>query len=767
MTTATESAIAAGLFEELELAWNRADGAAFGHPFADDADFVDIRGDHHTGIEAIGHGHQAIFDSIYAGSTVQYEIDAAREVAPGCILAVVERHARRAERAASGRQPLPDHGRHHRAGRALGDRRIPEHACARLSAAYAWAVARCHRPRRALDGHALGWVCERALTSAEAGTGPEVARVLGGATVPHPKETFMQPVPHPSTLGRVRRPGWWLMRSALAAGVLSGGLALGAQAADATAPVVSVNHHTLTVQGRAASEKITLRATPQPNSRLQVDLGDDGTPDFEVARDRFDRIDVEAGGGDDQVRIDESAVVFTTTTPTRIDGEGGNDTILGGAGAEELNGGSGDDVVDGNGGADVARLGSGDDRFVWDPGDGSDVVRGGRGADTLAFNGNNLDENFRLSPDGHHARLVRNLGNITMDLNRIERVDVNSLGGNDALTVDDLYATDVREVNHDEAAALGGQTPDTGNDQTIVNGTYAGEAITAVGGGGRATVTGLAAAVNIAGAEGTRDTLAINALGGNDSIDAKGLGADTLRLTADGGAGNDTLAGAPGADTESGGDGNDTIDGNGGADVAFLGAGNDRFVWDPGDGSDVVEGGAGHDAMTFNGAPGDEQFTVSANGPRVRFFRNVGNITMDLDDVEQIDTNALGGADQLTVNDMTGTDLTGVKADLAGAIGGTAGDGAHDVVTVNGTSGPDAIKAAGSAGQRQRHRPDGPSGHRPRRNGTGRSRDQRPGRQRQDRRLRPGGERHPPAHRQRRRRQRHGHRRSGRGRAAR
>ena len=185
----------------------------------------------------------------------------------------------------------------------------------------------------------------------------------------------MQPVPNPSTLGRVRRPGWWLMRSALAAGVLAGGLALGAQAADATAPVVSVKHHTLTVKGGPAGEKITLRATPQPNSRLQVDLGDDGTADFEVARDRFDRIDVQAGGGDDQVRIDESAVVFTTTTPTRIDGEGGNDTLLGGAGAEELNGGDGNDVVDGNGGSDVARLGSGDDRFVWDPGDGSDVVR--------------------------------------------------------------------------------------------------------------------------------------------------------------------------------------------------------------------------------------------------------------------------------------------------------------------------------------------------------------------------------------------------------
>ncbi len=61
--------------------------------------------------------------------------------------------------------------------------------------------------------------------------------------------------------------------------------------------------------------------------------------------------------------------------------------------------------------------------------------------------------------------------------------------------------------------------------------------------------------------------------------------------------------------------------------------------------------------MTFNGAGGDESFDVSANGQRVRFFRNVGNITMDLDDVEQIDLDVLGGLDSITVNDMSGTIL--------------------------------------------------------------------------------------------------------------
>ena len=38
---------------------------------------------------------------------------------------------------------------------------------------------------------------------------------------------------------------------------------------------------------------------------------------------------------------------------------------------------------------------------------------------------------------------------------------------------------------------------------------------------------------------------------------------------------------------------------------------------------------------------------------------------MDLNDVEQINFTALGGADTITVNDLTGTDVTQVNLDLA------------------------------------------------------------------------------------------------------
>jgi hypothetical protein len=128
-----------------------------------------------------------------------------------------------------------------------------------------------------------------------------------------------------------------------------------------------------------------------------------------------------------------------------------------------------------------------------------------------------------------------------------------------------------------------------------------------------------------------------------------------------------------------------------------MGAGDDTFIWDPGDGSDVVEGQDGTDTMLFNGAGGAEQVDLSANGNRLRFFRTQGAITMDTAGVERVDFNALGGADLVTVNDLSGTDVTDVGVDLAGTLGGATGDGQTDRVVVNASNGNDAIDVSGDA----------------------------------------------------------------------
>jgi uncharacterized protein (TIGR02246 family) len=75
----------------LEAAWNAMDGDAFAAPFADEADFVNIRGEHFRGRPAIAAGHAAIFRTIYAGSTNQYTIETARLL--GDEVALVHVHA--------------------------------------------------------------------------------------------------------------------------------------------------------------------------------------------------------------------------------------------------------------------------------------------------------------------------------------------------------------------------------------------------------------------------------------------------------------------------------------------------------------------------------------------------------------------------------------------------------------------------------------------------------------------------------------------------
>ena len=462
-------------------------------------------------------------------------------------------------------------------------------------------------------------------------------------------------------------------------------------------PRVRLEHHTLRVQGTNANDAIALRLAAGNPAVLQVDFGDNGSADFTVRRAAVEKISVEARGGADRVRIDDANGAFTNAIPTTIDGGPGNDTIAGGAGAETLVGGPGNDTIDGNAGNDVSDLGPGDDSFVWDPGDGSDRIEGGPGADSMVFNGAAAAETVDLSASGNRLLFVRSPANITMDTHGVERVDFNALGGADAITVHDLSGTGVNSVDLDLAGTLGGTTGDGLTDSVVFDGTNGNDALTTAGNASGLTVSGLGTQVAIRHQE-PADQLFVEGLGGADAISATGLAAGAISEFLFGGDGNDTIAGGPGAETLTGDNGNDTIDGNGGTDRVGLGAGDDTFVWDPGDGSDIIEGNDGRDTLVFNGAAAAETVDLSSNGNRLLFFRNPGNITMNTDGVERVVFNALGGADLVTVHDLSGTSVTSVDLDLAGTLGGTAGDGQTDRVVVEGTDETDAVTVAGAAG---------------------------------------------------------------------
>jgi Ca2+-binding RTX toxin-like protein len=487
--------------------------------------------------------------------------------------------------------------------------------------------------------------------------------------------------------------------------------------------------------------------------------GGNGAETFTVTangtRVRFDRVDpapfsldigttenlvVNMNGGDDTFSASGNLAALISIT---VDGGAGNDRILGGNGADLLLGGEGNDFIDGQQGADVALLGAGDDVFQWDPGDGSDVVEGQDGRDTMLFNGAAINENFNLSANGGRAVFTRNVANIVMDLNDVERVDLLALGGADNLVVSDLAATDVREVAvnlaEPDAAAdtvtlqgrsggadfsfanrgatlvatgVGAEVQvlnagaedlviasgaiDAGDDFNII-GDDAGQNFRISAEGTDVIVDGLAARIGIRGAALAADSVVIAGNAGDDTFQATGNIAPLARLVLDGGSGNDRIVGSNGADVLLGGDGNDFVDGQQGNDTASLGAGNDTFQWDPGDGSDVIDGGTGFDKHVFNGSAAGEIFSLQANGERALLTRNVGNIVMDQDNFERVEIATLAGADTVQVGDLRGTDVREVFVNLAGVADGTSGDGAADSVGLAGTSRAEFINV-GSTG---------------------------------------------------------------------
>jgi hypothetical protein len=306
-----------------------------------------------------------------------------------------------------------------------------------------------------------------------------------------------------------------IRRALLVGALVAAGASIAADHANA-AYSASVSGGVLTLDGNGASDRLALRLQPGAPGTLQVDVGDDGSADVSVDRGTLDRIVVNAGGGDDLVRIDDANGAFTDTEATTVNGGSGDDTLLGGRGAETFNGGPGDDAIDGNGGADVASMGSGADTFTWDPGDGSDVVEGQSGTDTLDFNGNDADESFDLSANGPRLRFFRNLGNITMDMDGIERVDLDALGGADTVVEHDLTGTDARQFLVDLQGSTGGG--DGGADSVLVNGTDGGDHIRVRAEDGSVVVRGLATRTEISGSEPASDQLTVDAQGGVDSV---------------------------------------------------------------------------------------------------------------------------------------------------------------------------------------------------------------------------------------------------------
>ena len=326
-----------------------------------------------------------------------------------------------------------------------------------------------------------------------------------------------------------RRANRSFVRAAAATTLIGLVAAVSAGAAQATPARVSaaVVDDVLVISGTNATDWITVDFTALDS--VVVDLGHDHVRRFDPRT--FHSVSVYLRAGDDDFRTLSGGSL--ADVPLRVWSGAGDDTAVGGAANDVLNGGSGEDFllggagtdlvyggrgadfVNGGVGTDTEVLGSGDDTAAWNPGEGNDAINGGHGRDTLAFNGSDADERMSLTADGTSAVFLRSPGTIRMDLDGVERLDLTTLGGADAVTIGDLTGTAFTVANIDLSSAAG--TGDAKADTVVVNGTDRPDRVDVTAHAGAVDVTGLTGKTVVTGSEPT-DRLEIDTFEGDDSV---------------------------------------------------------------------------------------------------------------------------------------------------------------------------------------------------------------------------------------------------------
>src|SRR5690348_7211873 len=279
-------------------------------------------------------------------------------------------------------------------------------------------------------------------------------------------------------------------------------------------------------------ETLSARLTPAVTASFSAGsltvFGDNLDNTITVSRNAAGTLLVNGGA----VTVKGGTPTVANTALIQVFGQGGNDNItlneasgalpranlFGSAGNDVLTGGSGNDMLFGQSGNDTL-LGKG----------GFDLLFGGSENDTLT--GGDADD--QVFGESGNDRMIWNPGDDT-DLNE---------GG-------------------------------AGTDTVEVNGGNGAEVFTTTANGTRVRFDRLDPApfsIDI----GTSENLVLNANGGDDQVSATGNLAALIKMTTDGGTGNDRILGSNGNDLILGGDGNDFVDGNQGSDTALMGAGDD------------------------------------------------------------------------------------------------------------------------------------------------------------------------------------------------
>jgi Ca2+-binding RTX toxin-like protein len=272
-----------------------------------------------------------------------------------------------------------------------------------------------------------------------------------------------------------------------------------------------------------------------------------------------------------------------------VDTKEGSDTI-------DLTGVIHSAMVTGGGGPDTIVGGTKDDTIVWNTFDGSDVVDGGPGTDSLFFQSGNSDgttdgydhDTILILQNGAGFALYREAGNVSMDVQNTEVLQLNTFTGNDTVVTTGLVGTtQFLETIQDGL-------PDT------LTFDAAGLCPSTAPGGIETPGHEPVQYTNFANVSVINDTCVTDTCNGMEA---------TTGCTVNG-VPNQRCLGTDGDDVIQGTAGADVIVGGGGQDRIYAGAGNDLACGD--DGNDLVEGGRGNDFLL--GGAGPDRLRGDAGG---------------------------------------------------------------------------------------------------------------------------------------------------------
>jgi Ca2+-binding RTX toxin-like protein len=331
---------------------------------------------------------------------------------------------------------------------------------------------------------------------------------------------------------------------------------------------------------------------------------------------------VSSGPGDDQV-------TDSTSLPSVVDGDAGDDRLIGGAASDALRGGDGSDTLLGREGVDALEGGHGPDRLhgnqsgdvlhgddgddvlvgdeTTEPG-GNDVLDGASGNDTLT--GAVGDDRLRGGPGAD--QLSGGSGVDTVDYSdHVTPVTVVldahvGDGGNDdgpgefvSQDVENVVGTSFDDLITGSATA---NRLDGGAGRDLLDGAGGDDLLR--GGAGPDVLAGGPGIVTVSYADHAEplEVMLDDVANDGGTSDGQPFARDDVRPDVEnvtGGAAADTLTGDAAHNTLDGGPGADGIEGRGGDDVLLGGDGQDFLFGDPG--RDTLDGGADNDQLVAAG----------------------------------------------------------------------------------------------------------------------------------------------------------------------